>query len=136
VASLSGEEAKAAMRGLDSVAPVGTGIVVTQDGDFPVIRSLVGGGPAEKSNQIKQGDVILAVAQNGDSNFTDAKGMDSGKISPLLRGEKGTPVQLRVQSAETKEVRTITIQRDRFQSGGGGGDRGPGGGGFQRRGRS
>jgi hypothetical protein len=135
ISTLQGEEKLAATRGLDSVAPVGTGIRVSgRDSEFPVVRELVGGGPAEKGQQLKQGDMILAVAKDGDSRFTDTRGMGTDEISPLLRGQQGSPVQLKVRSAETNEERVITISRDRFQlnnggrwnGGGGGGPGGPG----------
>ena len=51
----------------------GIGAVLTPDEDYTVIRSLVPGGPADKSEQIKADDRIIGVAQDGEE-FVDVIG--------------------------------------------------------------
>jgi len=51
--------------------------------------SLVKGGPAEKSKQLKEGDRIVAVAQ-GDQPAVNVVDMELEKVVQQIRGAKGT----------------------------------------------
>ena len=71
----------------------GIGAVLTPDEDYTVIRSLVPGGPADKTEQIKADDRIIGVAQDGE-DFTDVIGWRLDDVVDLIKGPKGTKVRL------------------------------------------
>ncbi len=92
---------------------VGIGAQLREDDDGTTkIEGIVKGGPAAKNGQLKLGDHIVAVAPNGDDEWTDIMFMSIDKVVDLIRGEKGKAVKLRVQSAESGEEKVITIVRD------------------------
>ena len=92
---------------------VGIGAQLREDDDGSTkIEGIVKGGPAAKNGQLKLGDHIVAVATNGDEEWTDIMFMSIDKVVDLIRGKKGNPVKLRVQSADSGEEKIITIVRD------------------------
>lgn len=92
---------------------VGIGAQLREDDDGSTkIEGIVKGGPAAKSGQLKLGDHIVAVATNGDEEWTDIMFMSIDKVVDLIRGEKGKAVKLRVQSADSGEEKVVTIVRD------------------------
>ena len=92
---------------------VGIGAQLKEDDDGSTrIEGIVKGGPADKNGQLKLGDHIVAVASQGDDNWTDILYMSIDKVVDQIRGKKGVPVKLRVQSADSGEERIVTIVRD------------------------
>lgn len=92
---------------------VGIGAQLREDDDGSTrIEGIVKGGPADKQGQLRLGDHIVAVDSHGDDNWTDILFMSIDKVIDLIRGQKGVPVKLRVQSSESGEERVITIVRD------------------------
>ncbi|MBQ4614217.1 MAG: carboxy terminal-processing peptidase [Akkermansia sp.] len=92
---------------------VGIGAQLREDDDGSTkIEGIVKGGPAAKNGQLKLGDHIVAVATNGDEEWTDIMFMNIDKVVDLIRGKKGQPVKLRVQAADSGEEKIITIVRD------------------------
>ena len=92
---------------------VGIGAQLREDDDGSTrIEAIVKGGPADKNGQLRLGDHIVAVDSKGDDNWTDILYMNIDKVIDYIRGKKGVPVRLRVQSAESGEERVITIVRD------------------------
>lgn len=92
---------------------VGIGAQLREDDDGTTkIEGIVKGGPAAKNGQLKLGDHIVAVAPQGDEEWTDIMFMSINKVVDLIRGEKGKAVKLRVQSADSGEEKIITIVRD------------------------
>ncbi|MDN7126508.1 carboxy terminal-processing peptidase [Pseudidiomarina sp. 1APP75-27a] len=95
----------------------GIGAVLQSEFDYTVIRSLVPGGPADKSGAIAPEDKIVAVAQgeDEDSEFVDVVGWRLDEVVELIKGPKGTTVQLQVlkanQAAGAKPTE-ISIVRD------------------------
>jgi carboxyl-terminal processing protease len=81
------------------------------DDDYCTIRKLMPGGPAIKSGKIKDGDRIAAVAQ-GDQPPVDVVGMSLPKVVQMIRGAKGTQVQLTIVSADSLERKVISLIRD------------------------
>ena len=76
-----------------SLALFGIGAELRSEDGYCTIMSLVPGGPAAKSKQIKPQDRIIAVAQ-GKQPPVDVVDMDLGKIVQMIRGPKGTEVRL------------------------------------------
>ncbi|MFC0444836.1 carboxy terminal-processing peptidase [Pseudidiomarina halophila] len=98
----------------------GIGAVLQSEFDYTVIRSLVPGGPADKSGEIAPEDKIVAVAQGDDEDaeFVDIVGWRLDEVVELIKGPKGTTVQLQVlkanQAAGAKPTE-ISIVRDKVK---------------------
>ncbi len=84
--------------------------------DYTKIETIVEGGPASKSGQIKSGDRIIGVAQDGDK-MVDVVGWSSGEVVGLIRGKRGTKVSLRLlgAGASMSQARTVSLVRDVIQ---------------------
>ena len=84
--------------------------------DYTKIETIVVGGPASKSGQIKSGDRIIGVAQDGDK-MVDVVGWSSGEVVGLIRGKRGTKVSLRLlgAGASMSQARTVSLVRDVIQ---------------------
>ncbi|MGE8560999.1 MAG: carboxy terminal-processing peptidase, partial [Acinetobacter sp.] len=80
------------------------------------IETIVEGGPASKSGQIKSGDRIIGVAQDGDK-MVDVVGWASNEVVGLIRGKRGTKVSLRLlgAGASMSQARTVSLVRDVIQ---------------------
>ena len=84
--------------------------------DYTKIETIVEGGPASKSGQVKSGDRIIGVAQDGEQ-MVDVIGWPSNEIVGLIRGKRGTKVTLRLLGAGAAmgQARNVTITRDVIQ---------------------
>ena len=94
----------------------GIGVSIRPDRKNPNytrIVTLVDGGPAAKTGQIKPNDLIIAIAKDG-KTMTDVVGWSTREIVSLIRGKRGTPVtiKLRQPNAPDASVRTVTVVRD------------------------
>ncbi|WP_412973635.1 S41 family peptidase [Niallia circulans] len=83
----------------------GIGAEIQQLNDSIVVVSPIKGSPAEKAG-IKPNDKILTV--DGES----LQGMSSSEAVLLIRGEKGTNVELEIERSGASEPLKITITRD------------------------
>ena len=81
--------------------------------DYTRIESIVEGGPSSKNGQVRAGDRIIGVAQDGES-MVDVVGWSSSEIVGLIRGKRGTKVTLRLlaPNASAAAARNVTIVRD------------------------
>lgn len=84
--------------------------------DYTKIETIVDGGPASKTGQVKSGDRIIGVAQDGDK-MVDVIGWPSSEIVGLIRGKRGTKVSVKLlgTGASMSQARTVTIVRDVIQ---------------------
>ncbi|UTO04753.1 carboxy terminal-processing peptidase [Moraxella sp. FZLJ2107] len=84
--------------------------------DYIRIISLVDGGPAAKSGQVRANDLIIGVAQDGEA-MVDTVGYTTREIVALIRGKRGTNVTIRVKQPNTpdSQARTVTLTRDVIQ---------------------
>ncbi|MBX3745474.1 MAG: carboxy terminal-processing peptidase [Verrucomicrobiae bacterium] len=91
----------------------GIGALLEWDDGYTRIRSLVPGGPAERSRQLKPKDRIVLVAQ-GDGEPVDVVEMRLNKVVELIRGQKGTEVRLTIIPADSEDGarREIRLIRD------------------------
>ncbi|MGJ8483345.1 carboxy terminal-processing peptidase [Pseudoalteromonas sp. SYSU M81236] len=94
----------------------GIGAVLSYDEDYTVIRSLVPGGPADKSEQIKADDRIIGVAQEGE-DFVDVIGWRLDDVVELIKGPKGTKVRLQyLKGADAHGTpKVVEITRDKIR---------------------
>lgn len=94
----------------------GIGISIRPDRknpDYMRIVSLVDGGPAAKSGQVRAGDLILAVAQD-DGVWVDTTGYNTREIVALIRGKRGTNVSIRLKQPNSPDssARVVSLVRD------------------------
>ncbi len=84
--------------------------------DYTRIVTLVDGGPAQKTGQVKANDLIIGVAQDGEA-MVDVVGFSTREIVALIRGARGTSVTIRVKQPNTPDsaARNVTIVRDVIQ---------------------
>ncbi|WP_342646189.1 carboxy terminal-processing peptidase [Mucilaginibacter sp. CSA2-8R] len=74
----------------------GIGASLQSENEYITIKSIVAGGPADKSRQINIDDRIVAVAQGKTGEFQDIVGWRIENAIALIRGTKGTTVRLRL----------------------------------------
>lgn len=98
-----------------SLSLVGIGAQLTEDYGYCTIASLIPGGPAAKSKLLNEKDQIVAVAQSNQPpvNVVD---MELSKVVQMIRGTKGTQVQLTIIPAEDRTARrVVTLIRDEIK---------------------
>ncbi|ELX8378039.1 carboxy terminal-processing peptidase [Providencia vermicola] len=98
-----------------SLSLEGIGAVLQQDDENTVINSLVAGGPAAKSKELKVGDKIIGVGQTG-KPMVDVVGWRLDDVVALIKGPKGSKVRLEVLS-DTKGAKPhiVTIVREQIR---------------------
>src|SRR3546814_17800570 len=77
----------------------GIGATLQTDGDYTVVRQVVKGSPADKSDEVNPGDRIVAVAQGEDGVFEDIVCWRIDDVVGRIRGPKGTTVRLTIVPA-------------------------------------
>ena len=94
----------------------GIGAVLSYDEDYTVIRSLVPGGPADKTEKLKPEDKIIGVAQD-DEEFVDVIGWRLDDVVDLIKGPKGTTVRLQYLSGTDTHgtPKVVEIVRDKVK---------------------
>ncbi len=92
----------------------GIGAVLQSEDDYTKVSSLVVGGPAQKQGQLKPNDKIVAIAQGLDGELVDVVGWRLDEVVKLIRGPKGTFVQLEVLPSDPTAPanKVITIKRE------------------------
>jgi carboxyl-terminal processing protease len=94
----------------------GIGAVLRAEEDYTVINSVVPGGPADKSKDVKPKDRIVGVAQDQDK-FEDVIGWRLDDVVDLIKGPKGTTVRLQILPAKAEDdavIKVVTIVRDKI----------------------
>ncbi len=105
---------EAAMRGINSAAPVGIGARINEGPDgFPVLQDIVPDGPAGSSGLLRAGDRLLAV-RGADGNWVEAQTLPLGDVVSMIRGESGSPVTLRVQPENGGASQDVTLNRQQI----------------------
>ena len=97
-----------------SLSLEGIGAVLKSEDDATSIVRLVPAGPAAKSKAIKPTDKITAVGQGANGPMVDIVGWRLDDVVELIRGPRGSKVQLEVMGANTddKTSRRVTIVRN------------------------
>lgn len=88
----------------------GIGARLQQEDDYIKVSTIIVGGPAWKGKELEEGDLILAVAQDG-KKAEDITGWRSDDAVQLIRGPKGTKVTLTVKRKDNT-IKDISIIRD------------------------
>ncbi|MBT3379655.1 MAG: carboxy terminal-processing peptidase [Lentisphaerae bacterium] len=76
----------------------GIGALLNTEDSFVKVAGIIAGGPAELDGQLKEGDRIIAVAQENQESV-DVIDMPLRKVVKMIRGPKGTTVYLTVLEA-------------------------------------
>jgi carboxyl-terminal processing protease len=84
----------------------GIGALLTTEDDYPIIVSVVPGGPAEKSGKINPDDKIVKVKQikKVEVDSVDVVGWRIDEVVQLIRGEAGTQLELEIIPAKTEDL--------------------------------
>jgi carboxyl-terminal processing protease len=100
-----------------SLSLYGIGALLQSEDGYCKIKELVAGGPASQSKKLKPNDRIVAVAQ-GDGETVDVVDMPLKKVVDMIRGPKGTVVNLTIIPADATDPsthKTITLVRDEIK---------------------
>ena len=94
----------------------GIGAVLQADDDFTVVRSLIPGGPADKTKLLRPEDRITGVAQDS-GKVIDVIGWRLDDVVELIKGRKGTKVRLEIQrgTGATHQTQLIELIRDKVR---------------------
>ena len=93
-----------------SLSLEGIGALLSSDGLYTSISSLVPGGPAEKTDMLQPEDKIVGVGQDDTGEIVDVVGWRIDDVVDLIRGPKGSKVRLEIipstalNDSETKEI--------------------------------
>ena len=96
-----------------SLSLEGIGALLSAEGPYTSISSLIPGGPAEKSGLLKPKDKIIGVGQNSEGEIVDVIGWRLDDVVELIRGPKDTKVRLEIipgtslDDSNTKEIEII-----------------------------
>ena len=96
----------------------GIGARLTVDEDYTMVSEIIVGGPADKSKQLFANDKIVGVGQGDDTEIIDVIGWRLDDVVQLIRGKKGTTVQLQILRADALADAlpdTILIVRDKIK---------------------
>ena len=91
----------------------GIGAMLQEDGEYIKITRVLPGGPAFKSNMLKENDKIAGVAQGDNGAMVNTMNWQVDEVVKLIKGPKGTVVRLQVvspdalASAPPKEIRMV-----------------------------
>jgi len=95
----------------------GIGAVLMSEDEYTKVQSVIAGGPAEKSGQIKAGDFITGVAQGIGGDMEDVVGWSLSDVVQQIRGDKGSIVRLAIQpkGGSSASIKEIVIIRDEIK---------------------
>jgi carboxyl-terminal processing protease len=101
-----------------SLSLEGIGAVLQKQDDVVVIREIVPGGPAARSNRLVPGDRVMAVGQGNSGAMEDVVGWRIDDVVDKIKGAKGTQVRLDIIPPEagldSKPVRVV-LTRDKVK---------------------
>ncbi len=95
----------------------GIGAVLRIKNEYTAVQSVVPGGPADLSGQIKAGDRVSGVAQD-DDDMVDVVGWRLQDVVELIRGPKGSVVRLQILPKDATigdPLKTVTIVRNKIK---------------------
>jgi carboxyl-terminal processing protease len=92
-----------------SLSLEGIGAVLQSENEYTKVKSLVAGGPAEKSKKLHAGDRISGVGQGEDGEIIDVIGWRIDDVVELIRGPKDTVVRLEIIPSDAIDEHKTTI---------------------------
>ena len=101
-----------------SLSLEGIGAVLQSENEYTKVKSLVAGGPAEKSKNLHAGDRISGVGQDEDGEIVDVIGWRIDDVVELIRGPKDTVVRLEIipsDAIDEHKTKIINIVRNKVK---------------------
>jgi carboxyl-terminal processing protease len=92
----------------------GIGALLRSENGQTIVAEVYAGGPAGTDGRLKPNDKIIGVAQ-GDSKFTDVLDMKLRDVVKMIRGPRGTKVELKVVPAGKTEPVIHTYTRAKIE---------------------
>jgi len=95
----------------------GIGAGLNTENEYIIIKSIIPGGPADKSHQIGVDDRIVGVAQGKEGEFQNVIGWRIENAIALIRGTKGTTVRLQVLqkgSSAASKPKVVEMVREKI----------------------
>ena len=93
----------------------GIGARLQTDGEYTKVADVIPGGPAWKTKQLEENDIITKVTQGTNTDeAVDVTGYRIDDVVKLIRGKKGTEVTLTIKKVDGS-MQDITIIRDVVQ---------------------
>ncbi|MBE7178431.1 MAG: carboxy terminal-processing peptidase, partial [Mucilaginibacter polytrichastri] len=92
----------------------GIGASLMSENEYVTIKTIVPGGPADKSKRIAIDDRITAVAQGKTGEFVDVVGWRIDNAISLIRGTKGTIVKLRLLPKGSNVPKVVEMTREKI----------------------
>ena len=86
-----------------SLSLEGIGAVLQRENEHTKIVRLVPSGPADKTGQLKAGDMIVGVGQDDSGELEDVVGWRLDEVVQLIRGPKGSTVRLEIIPADADD---------------------------------
>ncbi len=90
----------------------GIGARLVKDSDNITITEVISGGPAWRSDEITEGDVILKVKQEDEEDAVSIVGMRLDDAVDLIKGPKDTKVTLTVRKKVMGNIEDVVLVRD------------------------
>lgn len=90
----------------------GIGARLIKESDNITITEVISGGPAWRSEEISEGDVILKVKQEDEKEAVSIVGMRLDDAVDLIKGPKDTKVTLTVRKKVMGNIEEVTLTRD------------------------
>ena len=97
-----------------SLSLQGIGATLSSIGPYTVVVNVISGGPADKDGQLKEGDRIIAVAQDG-KEPVDVVDLPLNLVVGQIRGAKNTVVHLTILPEGSSTRQQISITRDEIK---------------------
>lgn len=91
----------------------GIGAIIGQENGYLQISTVTQGGPAWKTTEVNDGDLILKIGE-GDKAPVDVIGYDIPDGVKLIRGDKGTTVKLTLKKADGT-IKVVSIVREELK---------------------
>ena len=95
----------------------GIGATLATENDYVTIKTIVPGGPADKSHQLSPDDRIVGVAQGKEGEFQNVVGWRIDNAIALIRGSKGTVVKLEILpggAAAGSKLKVVEMVREKI----------------------
>lgn len=90
----------------------GIGARLKYDDGYTIVEEVIAGGAAAADGRLAKGDKIIGVSSDASGNFVDVIEMKLTKVVEMIRGKKGTKVQLKVlKPKEADEEESAGIER-------------------------
>ena len=90
----------------------GVGARLQKKKDYINVIEVISGGPAWRGEHVEVGDVLLKVRQEDELEPVSIVGMRIDDAIKLIKGPKGTVVELTVRRKVDNEIKTFPITRD------------------------